>query len=760
MTNQISKSDVLSFMKEQAKTPLYPEEISAETGMPPSSYQQIEKLLQELENEGMVVRLKKGRYSIPEKVNMFLGNLRTTKQGYGFISPVSETLQEDIFIPTASMKNAIDGDLVLVKLTNRTHKGLEGEIARIVKRGRNNLVCEFVESHKITFAAPINKRILVNILIPPDERSKAQDGDAVVVQITNWDLGRNGMMEGKVIERLGPITDPRYDLAMILREFNILSEFPEEVLQEARQTVQEVDEASLEQDRRDLRSLTCVTIDGVDARDFDDAVSLEFEDGLYKLGVHIADVSYYVPEESAMDREAEKRTSSLYFAEAVIPMLPVQLSNGICSLNPMTPRRTLTVFIWINEQGEILKFDVTRSLIISKARLNYDQVQRFLDGASDKEENLKPEIAKMLRNMLSLAEILWDKRFQRGCLELDIPEIEIEVNDQGEPQDIYLRKRNWSHRIIEEFMILANETIAHFCLKKAVPTLFRVHATPNQEKLDFFARYLSAFGIKTKASRLSKSYELQRILQMVDGKPWEYAINVLLLRSMMKAQYSPQNIGHFGLGSNEYVHFTSPIRRYPDLIVHRILSHYLEQNALSSVQKKHFSDKLPHYAQHCNKTEIIINEVERDYNSLKSAQFMTQFIGKKFRGVISGVRPFGLFVELERFPVEGLLKIHSLSNDYYRYDEDKLALIGNRSKQIYSLGMEIEVIIKEVNVLDREINLEPAPTSSKSQKKHKKTSSHPSSQKGKKKSRKSKSRTDGKSAPSKKRSHKSKKRGK
>ncbi len=708
MKSKPNKGDILQFLKNKAKSPLFPEEIADQMGLSTSLYQEIKDIMEALNNEGLVVRLKKGRYSIPDKVNMYLGNLRTTKQGYGFITPVSESLQEDIFIPTASMKNAIDGDMVLVKLQNRSHKGLEGEIARVVKRGRNNLVCEFVESRHITFAAPINKRILVNILIPPEYRENARDGDAVVVRITDWNLGRNGMMEGEVIERLGPITDPRYDLAMILREFNIVSEFPEQVLNEARNTRQEVDEQTIEQDRRDLRDLNCFTIDGVDARDFDDAVSLDIEDDLYKLGVHIADVSYYVPEGSDLDKEAEKRTSSLYFAEAVIPMLPVQLSNGICSLNPSATRRTLTVFMWVNKQGEIIKSEAFRSLIISKARLNYDQVQRFLDGSPAEEESIAPEIGQTLSNMLELARNIWDKRFRRGCLELDIPEVEIEVNDQGEPQDIFFRKRNWSHRIIEEFMILANEAVAHFCQQKSLPTLYRVHADPSLEKLEFFAEYLSAFGIKVNASRLSDSHELQKILQKVEGKPWEYAINTLLLRSLMKAQYSPQNIGHFGLGSKGYVHFTSPIRRYPDLIVHRILSYYLAQGSLSAEQKEHFSDQLPLYAQHCNKTEIIINEVERDYNSLKSAQFMTRFIGKKFKGIISGVRPFGLFIELERFPVEGLCKIHSLTNDYYKYDEDRLSLIGTRTKQIFSLGMEIEVIVKNVNVLDREIDLEPA----------------------------------------------------
>jgi len=752
LNNIPSKKELLHFMEKQAQKPLFPEEVAEAIGLPTSTYQEIEQVLKELEKEGLIVQMKKGRYSVPHKVNMFLGNLRTTKQGYGFISPLGETLREDIFIPSASMKNAIDGDLVLVNLTGRSHKGLEGEIARIVRRGRNKLVCEFVESHHITFAAPINKRILVNILIPSEKREDAKDGDAVVIKITNWNLGRNGMMEGEVIERLGPITDPRYDLTMILREFNISSEFPEEVLEEARQAPQEVSKENIEPDRQDLRSLNCFTIDGVDAKDFDDAVSLETDRGNYKLGVHIADVSYYVPEGSALDEEAESRTSSLYFSEAVVPMLPVQLSNGICSLNPNTPRRAISVFIWVSPDGQIIKTDITRSIITSKARLNYDQVQRFMDGAPPSEEDLSPDVAQSLTKMLELAEILWKKRFQRGCLELDIPEMEIEVDDKGEPRDIYLRKRNWSHRIIEEFMILANESIAHFCLKHTLPTLFRVHAEPTREKLEFLSEYLTAFGIKKSSAKLSRSHELQDVLEKVEDKPWEYAVNTLLLRSMMKAQYSPENIGHFGLGSKAYVHFTSPIRRYPDLIVHRILSDHLANGLLSSEKKKHYADKLPFNAQHCNKTELIINEVERDYLSLKSAQFMANFIGEEFKGVISGVLPFGLFVELERFPVEGLCKMHSLNNDYYEYDEDRLALIGKRTNHIYTMGMEMQVIVKEVNILDREIDLEPVPGAppqpfsrkrkgGKTTKKNKKPSSKkkkPSSRNSQKKSKRKK----------------------
>ena len=705
MEENITKKEVYEILK-KAKKPLLAEDILNKLNKSLKLKDALEKLLEEMELEGLAVRLKRGKYSIPEKVNMFIGYLRTTKQGYGFVTPLGEFTKEDIYIAAPDIKNAIDGDLVLIKFKGKTHKGLEGEIKKVIKRGRNKIVCQFIESNKIYFAVPINKKILVNIIIPPDEVNGAKDGDSVVVEITDWNLSRNGMIKGKVVERLGPLSDPKYNLTMILREFDFPDEFPESVLEEARKIPQEIDIENLEADRENLLDLECFTIDGIDAKDFDDAVSLSIEDGLYKLGVHIADVSYYVKEGSELDKEAAKRTSSLYFPEGVIPMLPPQLSNGICSLNPDTPRRAISVFMWFTKKGKLKKYYITRSIIKSKARLNYDQVQEYFDGKTAEEVEIPVSIGKTLDLMKELAHKLRRKRIQRGCIEINVPEIEVEINDDGEPIDIYIAQRHWSHKLIEEFMIAANETIATFMEKNKYPTLYRVHASPSYEKLDFFAKFVSALGIRVKTEELQNPKVIQRILFEVEGEPVEYVVHNILLRSMMKAQYSPENIGHYGLASKKYLHFTSPIRRYPDLIVHRILSKILYDKKLSEEYKLKLAEELPIIAEHCNHVELKIDSAERDYVALKSAQFMKKYIGQIFEGTISGVHSFGIFIELDEFPVEGRVHVSNLGNDYFIYDEESLSLIGKHTRKIFTIGQKVKVKVIDARPLDREIDFE------------------------------------------------------
>lgn len=702
----MTKHEIYEYMKTSSKKPLMPEELVKIMKVPEDETSEFLARLDALVDEGYLVRIKKGRLCAPEMVNMYVGYLQTTKQGYGFVCPVGDLTKTDIFIAASDMKSAIDGDLVIARYKANTRKGLEGEIKNIVRRNRTKFVCRFVQSRKFFFAIPVSKRILVNILIPEDKREGAQDGDSVVVEITDWELSLHGMIGGEVVERLGPIDNPKYDLMMILREFAFEEKFEENVLQEARDVGQEVEMSKLEKDRVDLTELNCFTIDGVDAKDFDDAVSLSKEEELYKLGVHIADVSYYVRPGSALDEEACNRTSSLYFPEAVIPMLPVQLSNGICSLNPKTLRRALSAFVWFDGKGEIKKYKLMRSVIESKARLNYAQVQRYYDGATAQEEDIPATVGPVLDQMLQLAHILSKKRVKRGSIDINVPEVEIEVNDQGEPVDVSFAQRAWSNRVIEEFMIAANEVVATHFQKKKMPGVYRIHASPVLQKLEFFANYMSAFGVSVQPGKLSNPREIQRIIRGIEGKPGEYSAHKILLRSMMKAQYDTENIGHYGLGSECYCHFTSPIRRYPDLMIHRVLSRTLENGPLSDSEKGELSDALSEIASHCNQIELKIDGAERDYISLKCAQFMEQYVGEQFVGTISSVCAFGFFVELDEFPIEGLIHVSNMDDDYYIYDEATLSFVGRSSRKVFRIGNKVTIQVAKVVVLDREIDFQ------------------------------------------------------
>ncbi len=665
--------------------------------------------LDELVKEGLLVEQvskKEIKYHLPKKINAYKGKIQGNKKGFGFF--ISQELGEDVFIPARFMGKAEHGDTVLAKVNKNKNReegnSLEGEVVSILERGFKKVVGVFWtrQNSAFGFVTPDEGKYFHDIFIPLEKFNGAQNGQKVVAEITSYpEKGKNP--EGKISEVLGNIDEKGMEILSIIRSYNLYEEFPEEVLKNAQKVNVSITPQDLSK-RQDFRDWQIITIDGEDAKDLDDAISLQIDkDGHYLLGVHIADVSHYVTAHSMLDKEAFKRGTSVYFPDRVLPMLPRELSNGICSLNENEDRLTLSVLMEIDDQGKVVGSEITQSVINSKAKMTYDKVNKILQGSESLTEKYAA-IVPMLKNMEKLMYILNQKRRERGSIDFEIPESKILLDAHGKVKEIMPYPRGVSHRMIEEFMLVTNETIAETMFHAQVPFVYRVHEDPSEEKAATMLAFAQGVGLKFKMNKSGVLYPktVQQILEQAQDKPIYNVINKIMLRSMSKARYYQENLGHFGLATRFYCHFTSPIRRYPDLVIHRIIKDFV-QNGLSNSKK--YEKFVEEASTMSSERERLAENAEREVDDLLKAEFMSNHIGEKYPGIISGVTEFGIFVELEN-TCEGLIRLENLPKDYYHYDEKNFSLSGK--KIVYRLGDKMEIIVASTDIANKKIEFLPA----------------------------------------------------
>jgi ribonuclease R len=697
---------LLHYMKDEAYKPLTVQELEAAFGIEDSThFKDFVKALVVMEEKGLVVRTRSNRYGLPEKMNLIRGKLTGHAKGFAFVIP-DEPGMDDIFIPPNETNNAMHGDTVLARVSSETSgQRREGTIVRILERGIQKIVGTYIESKNFGFVLPDDKKFAGDIFIPKAASKGAVEGHKVVVELTVYPEGRKSA-EGEVVKILGHKNDPGVDILSIIHKHGLPMAFPDEVINQANETPDTINESELE-NRRDLRKETIVTIDGADAKDLDDAVQVEkLDNGNYKLGVHIADVTYYVTEDSPIDREAAERGTSVYLVDRVIPMIPHRLSNGICSLNPKVDRLTLSCSMEITPEGEVVHHEIYQSVIKTTERMTYHDVNLIL---TEKDENLIKRyepLFPMFELMAELAEILRTKRMNRGAIDFDFKESKVLVDEEGKPTDVVLRERSVAERLIEEFMLAANETVAEHFHWLDVPFIYRIHEDPKEDKLRKFFEFITNFGYLVKGTANAvHPRALQEIIEEVQGKPEEMVVSTVMLRSMQQAKYNPDSLGHFGLSTEFYTHFTSPIRRYPDLIVHRLIRTYLIEGKLDQATREKWSALLPDIAEHTSKMERRAVEAERETDELKKSEYMEDKVGEEYDGIISSVTNFGIFVELPN-TIEGLVHVSYMTDDYYRYDERHYAMIGERTGNVYRIGDEITVRVVKVNKEERAIDFE------------------------------------------------------
>lgn len=697
---------LLSFMKEEAYKPLTVEEL--EEAFQLEDADEFKKLiitLNKMEEKGLIVRTRANRYGVPEKMNLIRGTLVGHARGFAFVEP-DEPGFDDVFIPPGELNHAMHGDKVLVRLSPKTSGARqEGTVIRILERGITEIVGTYTESKNFGFVIPDDKKIVNDIFIPKNASNGAVEGHKVIVRLTSYPEGRMSA-EGEVVQILGHKNDPGVDILSIIHKHQLPLSFPEDVLKQANETPDEIKSEEIK-NRRDLRNELIITIDGEDAKDLDDAVTVtKLNNGCYKLGVHIADVSYYVKEGTPIDREAFARGTSVYLVDRVIPMIPHRLSNGICSLNPKVDRLTLSCEMIVDEYGNVVQHDIFQSIIRSAERMTYSNVNKILIEKDEQLREKYQEIVPMLEDMAELASILRKKRMLRGAIDFDFKEAKVLVDEKGKPYDVIIRERSVAERLIEEFMLLANETVAEHFHWLNVPFLYRIHEKPNEEKLRRFLEFITNFGYVVKGTGNNiHPRALQQILDEVRGKPEEMVISTVMLRSMKQAKYHPESVGHFGLSTEFYTHFTSPIRRYPDLIVHRLIRKYLLEGKIDEKTQVKWASILPEIAEHSSNMERRAVDAERETDDLKKAEFMLDKIGEEFDGIISSVTNFGMFVELPN-TVEGLVHVSYMTDDYYHYDERHYAMIGERTGNVYRIGDEITVRVVNVDKEERSIDFE------------------------------------------------------
>lgn len=658
------------------------------------------KTLQSMEKEGLVVKNRKGRYGLPERMNLVVGHLEGNPKGYAFLIPDNPEM-EDIYIGLENLNGAVHGDRVIVRPLFKPSGGrLEGEVVRILKRASTRIVGTIECRKQFAFVTPDDKRFYFDVFVPKSDTAGAKSGQKVVVSITRWPEGRRNP-EGRVTEILGYEDEPGIDVLAVIKKYNLPLEFPEKVLRQAEQIPEEITDEELK-GRLDLRNEKIVTIDGEDAKDLDDAVSVKKIPGGYRLGVHIADVSYYVKEDTPLDKEARKRGCSVYLVDRVIPMLPPKLSNGICSLNPKVPRLTMSVIIDFDESARVRSYQITPSIIRTCERMTYTAVNKILEENDEETVKRYEYLIEDFKLMEELAAKLNRKRFERGSLDFNFEEAKVILDESGRTVEIRKEKRRTGERIIEEFMLAANEVIAEHMYWLKVPFVYRVHEIPDMEKMYALQEFLHNLGYSIKGIKNIKPKALQQILEAVKGKPEERVVSTVLLRSLKRARYSEENLGHFGLASHYYTHFTSPIRRYPDLVIHRILREQLE-GKLDEERMEYLNEVLGRIAKHSSERERIAEEAERETVELKMAEYMAGKIGEVFPGIISSVTPFGFFVELEN-TVEGLVHVSTLEDDFYRFDEKSITLRGERTKKVFKIGDRVKVRVARVNKNERQID--------------------------------------------------------
>ena len=674
MQAKSSKTTILDFMRSSSYAPQTAEAL-IETIPISGNLDHFWKDMLELEENGEIIKTRFGTYGLPEKMGLVVGRFQLTSKGFGFVIPDNKGERPDVFIPPRALGGAMNNDRVMARVESSSGGNKpEGEIIRIITHANNKIVGIFHQSGDFGFVTPDDKRIGQDIYIMKRHFGGAKTNQKVVAEITEWPVERRNA-EGKIIEILGNVGDVGLEILSIIKQNDLPLEFPPQVIEASKRVPKSIKQSELE-GRRDLRDLPIVTVDGDDAKDLDDAVYVkQLGKDEFLLGVHIADVSYYVKENAVLDKEARERGTSVYLVDRVLPMLPERLSNGICSLNAGEDRLTMSCEMHIDRKGRILSYEIFPSVIHVRHRLSYRIVREILvngdEGLAQKYEDVVP----MLKMMEELCLVLRKKRTTRGAIDFDLPEQKVILDEQGRPVEIVQRIRSIAESIIEEFMLAANETVARHMFNQKWPFIYRVHDLPNEEKMKDLAKLLANFNVKLKVSEETKPGEVQKALAEMAGKPEERLVSTVALRSLKQAVYQTENIGHFGLAAEYYTHFTSPIRRYPDLIVHRLLHEWVSDPAMNAQKSEKLELNLDAIAEHSSIRERAAAEAERATVDLKKAEYMAGHIGEEFDGVISGVTAFGMFIELEN-GVEGLVHISSLMDDYYEFYEDRYALLG------------------------------------------------------------------------------------
>lgn len=698
---------ILKFMSREDYVPMKAKEIAGIFMVPKNKYNNFKSILDKLEKEYKIQKNRKNKYSIIDENKYIKGTYRGNEKGYGFVIPENEEM-EDIFIPRGNNNNALNDDIVVSEIVKESEDGKrkEGKIVSIVKHEKDKVVGLFVKSKNFGFVIPDDKKFGGDIFISKSNFAKAKNNQKVVVKLTKYPE-KNKKAEGKIIEIIGGIDEAGVDMLSLVKEYDLPYEFPQGVIEEAKSKGNKVDKKDIP-NRIDLRDKTIFTIDGEDAKDLDDAVRVyKNDDGNYMLDVHIADVSYYVTENSLLDKEAIIRGTSIYMLDRVIPMLPKELSNGICSLNAGEDRFTLSCTMEIDKEGNIISSDVYKAVIKVTERMNYKDVQKIIDGSDEEVLEKYKNYIQDFKLMEELAKILKNKRLERGYLNLDLPESKVVLDNNGHAVDIKKYELYFSNEIIEQFMLSANETIAERFYWLEAPFIYRVHEEPDIDKIKELNKFLYNFGYKINKSG-DKVYpkEFAKVLDSVKGKTEERVVSNLVLRTLKVARYESENDGHFGIASKYYCHFTSPIRRYPDLFIHRIISKYLENNyELSEKQKEKYEKQAEQYAKTSSDREKIATKVERDSIDIKMAEYMQDRIGEEYEGMVSSVTSFGIFVELDN-TVEGLIRFENLGDEYFEYDEEHKQLIGEKTGITYKIGDRVKIKVINANKETRQIDFE------------------------------------------------------
>ena len=693
------KKVIYDFICDDLYVPMKIKEIAVVLQIPREQRDELKEILDALVEEGKIALSKRGKYS-KGKTERLKGTFQANPRGFGFITP--ENGGDDVFVPEENINGAFQGDEVEFIITGTPGgRRREGRVVRVLSHSVTHIVGLYEKNKNYGFVRPDNQRYLTDIYIPEGKSMDAVSGHKVVVELTSYG-GEHMKPEGYVVEIIGHINDPGTDILSIVKDYDLPVEFPEKVLNQAVRVGKDVSDADC-QGRKDLREWMMVTIDGEDAKDLDDAVSVTKEGGNFRLGVHIADVTNYVQEHSALDREALKRGTSVYLADRVIPMLPHKLSNGICSLNAGEDRLALSCIMTVSPEGDVTDHEIAETVVRVDRRMSYNGVAKILDG-DEKAVRENEEFVPMIRMMKELSEILREKRGRRGSINFDFPETKIELDENGHPVEIRPYERNAATKIIEDFMLLANETVAEEYFWRELPFLYRTHEAPDEEKMRQLGAFINNFGYHIHVRNEVRPKEIQKLLGKVEGTPEEPLISRLALRSMKQARYTTENTGHFGLAAKYYTHFTSPIRRYPDLQIHRIIKENL-RGRLNEERISHYEQILPEVAAQCSTRERTAEETEREVVKLKKAEYMQKRIGEEYEGVISGVTKWGVYVELPN-TIEGLVHVADMRDDHYEFAEERYELVGEHTGKTYKLGQKVRVRVTEADRIQRTVNFE------------------------------------------------------
>jgi ribonuclease R len=702
----LNSEQLLAAFRDRIDHPATARELVQKLKIPREQRATLKRLLNGLVDAGHLVQTRGNRFGLPDLMNLVVGRVSTHPRGFGFVVPDRpvDGVSGDIFIAGANLNQAMHGDRVVARVERTREDRAEGRILRILERASSSLVGRFeLDESRMGYLVPFDRRLITDVMIPADQQLDAKPGDMVIVEITRYPTPARSAL-GRVLEVLGDIEEPGVDTEIIIRKYGINDEHGEEAIEEARRLGGSVKEKDT-RGRTDFRPLTTVTIDGEHARDFDDAITIEkLPNGNYWLGVHIADVAHYVPEGSALDQEAYERSTSVYFPERAVHMFPSELSTGLCSLNPNVDRLVQSCLMEIDRSGDVVRYEIHDGVIHSDARMTYTDVNAILTDRDPVLIKKYAPLVGMFGLMEELFRILNGRRKRRGSIDFDLKEPEIILDDEGLVEQITALERNVAHRLIEEFMLVANETVAQHLDDHDVPTLYRIHEQPDPLKVEEFEEFIAPLGYGLGAAPDAvRPRHFQKLVERIAGKPEEKPIAFLMLRTMQKARYDPSNMGHFGLAASSYTHFTSPIRRYPDLIVHRTLRE--SRRGMSGDRIEELTEDLPEIARHTSERERRANDAERELVQWKKVRFMADKVGDEFDGYITGVTAFGLYIELVEHFVEGMVHVSTMADDYYRFIERQHILRGENAGKVYRLGDRVGVQVIKVDMERRQIDL-------------------------------------------------------